>query len=104
MLNGRYDSYYIIRECKTHLNVDLLRDDKVFKKIKRCTYKWKIYADTGGMADDFTVRTEKQVGQPLVFKREDFLTNYEISDLYPSKLPEPEQQGIDFPKSDETPF
>jgi hypothetical protein len=104
MLNGRYDSYYIIRECKTHLNVDLLRDDMGNKKIKRCAYKWKIYGDTGGMTDDFSVRTEKQVGQPLVFKRENFLTDDEINDLYPTKIPEPEQTEIDFSKNDDTPF
>ncbi|MDR2906996.1 MAG: DUF5906 domain-containing protein, partial [Bacteroidales bacterium] len=107
MLGGRYDSYYIIRECKAHFGVDLLKDERGNQKIKRCAYKWKTYSDTGGIADDFTIRTEKQAGQPLVFKREDFLTEYEITSLYPSKPdmpPEPEQKDIDFSKDDETPF
>jgi len=81
MVGWRYDSYYILRECKTHFNVDFLRDEKGNRKLKRCVYKWKIYSDMDAMEDNFTVRTEKQVGQPLVFKRKDFLTDYEIQAL-----------------------
>ena len=81
MVNGRYDSYYIIRECKTHFDVENLKDSEAKRIIKTCTYKSKIYTDTSGITDDFIVKTEKQVGQPLVFKREDFLTPYEIKAL-----------------------
>jgi len=107
MVNGRYDSYYIIRECKTHFDVDFLRNEKGERKIKRCTYKSKIYINTEGMADDFTVKIEKQVGQPLVFKREDFLTEYEIQALTqpkPEVQPQPEQTELQFPDNEETPF
>jgi len=106
MVNGRYDSYYIIRECKTHFGVDFLRNEQGQRKIKRCAYKSKIYINTEGSPDDFTVRTEKQVGQPLVFKREDFLTDYEIQALCPAKqekISEPVQQEIGF-RENETPF
>jgi hypothetical protein len=57
------------------------------------------------MTDDFTVRTEKQVGQPLVFKREEFLNGYEMKTLIPPKtdiVPETEQKSIDF--SNNCPF
>ena len=40
MLAGRYGSYYIIRECKTHLNVDNLFDPTGEKSIKTCIYKF----------------------------------------------------------------
>ena len=105
MVNNRYDSYYIIRECKNHFGVDFLRNEQGDRKIKRCVYKWKIYVNTEGMADDFTERTEKQVGQPLVFKRDEFLTPYEISALTPPQpQPEPQQNAIPFSNDEETPF
>jgi hypothetical protein len=100
MVGGRYDSYYIIRECKTHLDVENLKDDEGRRVIKTCAYKWKIFSDTGDMDDNFTVRTEKQVGQPLVFKREDFLTGYEMKALYPKKSDMPVQSK----NRNETPF
>jgi hypothetical protein len=103
MLGSRYGSYYIIRECKTHLNVDNLIE-KGEKTIKTCTYKWKDYAE--GM-DTFEMRTNKHIGQPLVFRREEFLTDYEIKTIFPPKpepIPEPVQQGIDFSKDNDTPF
>jgi len=71
MLGGRYGSYYIIRECKTYLNVDNLIDHAGEKTIKTCTDKWKDYAEGN---DTFEMRNNKHIGQPLVFKREDFLT------------------------------
>jgi hypothetical protein len=71
------------------------------KMIKTCTYKIKEYAE--GM-DTFEVRTNKHIGQPLVFKRENFLTNYEINTLYPPPIPEPTQTEIDFSKDCDTPF
>ena len=74
MLGGRYGSYYIIRECKTYLNVGNLIDHAGEKSIKTCTYKWKDYAEG---ADTFEMRTNKHIGQPLVFKREEFLTDHE---------------------------
>jgi outer membrane receptor for monomeric catechols len=104
MLGGRYGSYYIIRECKAHLNVDNLFDHQGEKTIKTCIYKWKDYAEG---VDTFEMRTNKHVGQPLVFKREDFLTDYETKILFPPKpeqIPEPEQKEIDFSKDKETPF
>jgi len=107
MVSNRYDSYYILRECKTHFGVDFLRNEQGDRKIKRCAYKTKIYINTEGMGDDFTVRTEKQVGQPLVFKREDFLTEYEIEALTepkPEAQPQPEQTTLEFPDNEETPF
>jgi hypothetical protein len=107
IFSGRYDSYYIIRECKTHLNVENLKDADGKRVIKTCTYKWKIFTDTDGLADCFTVRTEKQVGQPLVFRREEFLTPYEIEVLHPTKpeiVPIPLQSTIDLNGNDETPF
>ena len=99
MLSNRYDSYYIIRECKTHLDIDFLRDEKGNRKIKRCTYKWKTYITTNEItaADNFTIHTEKQIGQPLVFQRQDFLTPHEIQTLTPP-TPEPH------PLQEETPF
>ena len=106
LFDNSYDSYYIIRECKTHFGVDFLRNEQGHRKIKRCIYPSKIYINTEGSPDDFTVRTEKQVGQPLVFKREDFLTDYEIQALCPAKpeiIPEPVQLEIGF-RGDETPF
>jgi len=106
LFDNSYDSYYIIRECKTHFGVDFLRNEQGQRKIKRCAYKSKIYINTEGLPDDFTVRTEKQVGQPLVFKREDFLTDYEIHALCPTtqeKKSEPAQLEIGF-REDETPF
>jgi hypothetical protein len=54
--------------------------------------------------DTFEVRTNKHIGQPLVFKRENFLTNYEINTLYPPPIPEPEQKEIDFSNDSDTPF
>ncbi len=87
MLANKYDSYYILKECRTYLNIDHLRDDKGQRVIKTCVYEWKIYMD--GL-DKFEVRREKQVGQPLVFRREDFLTPYEIKYLYPEPEPDPE--------------
>jgi hypothetical protein len=107
MLGGRYDSYYIIRECKSHFGIDFLRDELGNQKIKRCAYKWKIYVDTGRLADDFTVRSERDNGQNLVFKREDFLSDYELDSLYSPKTdahPKPLQKGIELSKDDETPF
>jgi hypothetical protein len=104
MLGGRYGSYYIIRECKTYLNVDNLMDDKGEKTIKTCTYKWKDY--TEGM-DTFDVRTNKHIGQPLVFRRVEFLTGHEINTLFPpasEPVPEPEQQEITFSQENDTPF
>ena len=101
MLGGRYGSYYIIRECKTYLNVDNLIDTAGEKMIKTCTYKWKEY--TEGM-DTFDVRTNKHIGQPLVFKRKDFLSDYEINILFPPSTPEPEQTKINFTENADTPF
>ena len=101
MLGGRYGSYYIIRECKTHLNVSNLIDHDGEKIIKTCTYKWKDYAEG---ADNFEVRTNKHIGQPLVFKRNEFLSDYETETLYPTIPPEPEQQEIDFSQAKDTPF
>jgi hypothetical protein len=101
MLGGRYGSYYIIRECKTYMNVDNLIDGEGEKTIKTCTYKWKDYAEG---ADNFEVRTNKHIGQPLVFRREEFLTDYETKTLFPPPIPKPEQKGIDFYKNSDTPF
>jgi hypothetical protein len=104
MLNGRYGSYYINRECKTFLNVDNLIDHEGEKMIKTCTYKSKEYAE--GL-DTFEVRTNKHIGQPLVFKRNDFLTGYEINTLFPPEpapIPEPVQTELDFSKDSDTPF
>jgi hypothetical protein len=101
MVNGRYDSYYIIRECKTHFDVENIKNEEGKRVIKTCAYRWKIYSDTGGMADGFTVRTEKQVGQPLVFKREDFLTEYEIQALRPAKQETDETEEAEIPFSDD---
>jgi hypothetical protein len=104
MLGGKYGSYYIIRECKTYLNVDNLMNHEGEKMIKTCTYTWKEYAE--GM-DAFDVRTNKHIGQPLVFKRKDFLSDYEINILFPSPTeqpPEPAQTEIDFSKDTDTPF
>ena len=101
MLGGRYGSYYIIRECKTFLNVDNLIDDAGQKTIKTCTYKWKDYSEG---VDNFDVRTNKHIGQPLVFKRNEFLTDYEIKSLYPAKPHEPIQQEISYSEAKDTPF
>jgi len=101
MLSGRYGSYYIIRECKTYLNVDNLMNREGEKIIKTCTYKWKDYAEG---ADTFEVRTNKHIGQPLVFRRNDFLTDYEIKTLYPTAPPEPVQQELGFSEAKDTPF
>ena len=90
-----------IRECKTHLNVNNLIDHAGEKTIKTCTYTWKDYSE--GM-DNFEVRTNKHIGQPLVFKRVDFLTNHETETLYPPMPPEPIQQDIDFSETKNTPF
>jgi hypothetical protein len=112
MLGGRYGSYYIIRECKTHLNVDNLIGQQGEKTIKTCIYKWIDYAE--GM-DKFEIRTNKHVGQPLVFKRQDFVKEYETKALFPPK-PEPTPESvqiemlrqcsatIDYPKDSDTPF
>jgi len=101
MLGGRYGSYYIIRECKTHLNVCNLIDHENEKIIKTCSYKWKDYAEG---TDNFEVRTNKHIGQPLVFNREDFLTNYETNSLYPAKPPKPLQHELGIIETKETPF
>jgi hypothetical protein len=104
MLSGRYGSYYIIRECKTYLNVNNLFDNAGEKSIKTCTYKWKDYAEG---VDNFDIRTNKHIGQPLVFKRDDFLSDYETQSLFPPEpapIPEPVQHDIDFSKDNETPF
>ena len=104
MLAGRYGSYYIIRECKAHLNVDNLFDPTGEKSIKTCIYKWKDYAEG---VDTFEIRTNKHIGQPLVFKREDFLTDYETKTLFPpppEPIPEPLQTEIDFSQDNDTPF
>ena len=58
MLNNQYSSHYILRECKTYLNVNIERT------LKTCTYKYLVKT---------AVETEKQIGRPLIFKREDFL-------------------------------
>jgi hypothetical protein len=104
MLGGRYGSYYIIRECKAHLNVDNLIDHAGEKTIKTCIYKWKDYTEGN---DTFEMRTNKHVGQPLVFKRADFLTDYETNTLFPptpEPPPEPVQKEIGFSKDSDTPF
>jgi hypothetical protein len=104
MLSGRYGSYYINRECKTYLNVGNLIDHEGEKSIKTCTYMWKDYAE--GL-DKFEVRTNKHIGQPLVFKRVDFLTDHETKTLFPPEpepIPEPVQTEIDFAKDNDTPF
>ena len=54
--------------------------------------------------DKFETRYEKQVGQALVFRREDYLTPYETESLYPTPEKEPEQQGIEFPAKEATSF
>ena len=95
MLSGRYGSYYIIRECKTYLNVDNLLNHEREKVIKTCTYKWKDYAEG---ADSFEVRTNKHIGQPLVFKRNDFLSGYEIKTLFPIQQKETK---LDFSEKEE---
>jgi hypothetical protein len=99
MLGGRYGSYYIIRECKTQLNVDNLIDHAGEKTIKTCTYKWKDYTEGN---DAFEIRNNKHIGQPLVFKREEFLTDYETKTLFPPLIELPEQMETDF--SSDTPF
>jgi hypothetical protein len=81
--------------------VDNLIDHIGEKTIKTCTYKWKDYAE--GM-DTFEMRTNKHIGQPLVFKREEFLTDNEIKLLNPPKPPEPVQQEIGFSEENDTPF
>ena len=96
MVNSRYDSYYIIRECKTFLDVENLKDDDGKRVIKTCAYKWKVYADTGGLADDFIVKTEKQIGQPLVFRRAEFLTAYEMKALNPKTAQKPIDNDLPF--------
>ena len=101
MLGGRYGSYYIIRECKTHLNASNLIDHAGEKTIKTCAYKWKDYSEG---VDSFEVRINKHIGQPLVFKREDFLTNYETETLYPPIPPEPVQQELSFTETKDSPF
>ena len=91
-----------IRECKTHLDVENMKDNEGKRVLKTCTYRWKVYAGTDGMTTDdhFIVKTEKQVGQPLIFKREDFLTDYEIKSLYPPEPVQSVQSEIDFPCPD----
>lgn len=74
MLGGRYDTYYILKECRTHFSIDILRDESGNRKLKTCLYKWKVYND---FTDTWDIRSEKQIGQPLVFKRKEFLTDYE---------------------------
>jgi len=73
--------------------VDIMKDTEGKRTLKTCVYKWKIYSDG---FDKFDVRTEKQIGQPLVFHRDDFLTRYEVEALYPEPQPIPEQQEIEF--------
>jgi hypothetical protein len=53
------------------------------------------------------VRTNKHVGQPLVFRREEFLSDYETKILFPpppEAIPEPVQTAMDFSKDSDTPF
>jgi hypothetical protein len=85
------------------LNIDNLIGHQGEKTIKTCIYKWIDYAE--GM-DKFEIRTNKHVGQPLVFKRQDFVKEYETKALFPPKSasPEPIQIGIDFSKDSDTPF
>ncbi len=101
MLSGRYDACYILRECRTHLGADVLKNDKGESVSKRCTYKWKAY---NSVTDDWTTFTEKYNGRPLVFKRENFLTKSEIESLYPENEAVPHQQEIEFSDKNETPF
>jgi len=54
--------------------------------------------------DSFDVRTNKHIGQPLVFRREEFLTNHEIKTLYPPKPLEPVQQEICYSEAKDSPF
>jgi len=81
--------------------VNNLIDQAGEKTIKTCTYKWKDYSEG---ADNFEVRTNKHIGQPLVFKREDFLTHHESETLYPPLTPEPVQQELDYSETKDTPF
>ena len=83
------------------MNVDNLINHEGEKIIKTCTYKWKDYAEG---ADTFEVRTNKHIGQPLVFKREDLVSDYETKTLFPPSIPEPVQSETDFSKNSDTPF
>lgn len=82
MLGGRFDTYYILKECRTHFSIDILRDDSGNRKLKTCLYKWKVYND---FTDTWDIRSEKQIGQPLVFKRKEFLTDYETQTILAQK-------------------
>ena len=85
----------------THLDVDILKDTDGKRALKTCVYKWKIYSEG---FDKFDVRTEKQFGQPIVFRRDYFLTSHEVESLYPTPEPIPEQQKIEFEKTQGVPF
>jgi len=61
--------------------VENLKDAEEKRVIKTYTYKWEIFIDTDGLTDCFTVCPEKQVRQPLVFKRVVFLNDFEIKFL-----------------------
>jgi hypothetical protein len=92
MLNGRYGSSYILRECRTHLGVDVLKNEHGESLLKRCVYRWKVY---NSFDDTWAVHTEKHVGRPLVFKREDFLTKGDANNLLAETKSEPNQQKLD---------
>ena len=95
--NAIYNSTRITRNCETYLGVFNFKDETGEKKNKTCVYKWKIYVDTEGSDGKFIVKTDKQVGQPLVFKRENFVT---------VQQEQPKQHEIDFavPKDKGCPF
>ena len=102
MLDRRYESSYIYRECKKHFGIDFLKENGE-RILEWCTYKWKFYSEGG--FDDFTVRKDKRRGQVLVFKREDFLSDYEIKSLNPSKFetnPESVQTNINIQNNDDS--
>ena len=90
-----------IRDCETYLNVDNLLNHEREKVIKTCTYKWKDYAEG---VDSFEVRTNKHIGQPLVFRRNDFLSCYEIKTLYPAQQEETKLDFSEKEEAKETPF
>ena len=97
MLDRRWDKNYIVTECNTHFGIDFLKNETGERVLEYCTYQWKIYQEG---TDDFDIRKDKHRGQVLVFRREDFLTEYEIKSLYPPRSEIPVLPKIEFPCHD----
>ena len=103
-LDKRWDSTYIHKSCEEHFGIDFLRNLDGDGVLEWCTYKWKYYPE--GSGDDGIEKKDKRRGQVLVFKREDFMTDFEIKELH--YLPEPEpiqpvQKELEF-SEDVVPF